>query len=89
MSFATFASVSLIGAGELSRRFVGLIYYSKEHDAVKISHLTFLGRRADKYYRVEDIVSLGESPEDPNNFIWRKALTDGCRKVVLASSKDL
>ena len=65
------ALVSMIAAGEITRRFVGIAYYCPEHDLVKIGHLTFVGRRSDKFYRREDMLRIDETDEEGGARIWR------------------
>jgi len=67
LAIGGFATVMLYVMGEIFRRLVGIIYYSPSENSVKISHLSFWGKRKDIYVPLEDIVPLtdiGESPTD-------------------------
>ena len=121
MGLASFATVSMLGMGEVARRIVGIAYYNEKTDEVcyilhcsprftslplwfwgkidqiiqlqlyfyqhiyivcipqvRISHVTFWGRRADKLFRREDILTLSEVNEDSSKFLWRIHFHDRC-----------
>ncbi|GIX85697.1 transmembrane protein 186 [Caerostris extrusa] len=61
------------------RRLIGIISISKDGKSVKISHLTFWGRKRDVIVPLEDIVPLTESGCSPN---------DAYVKLVRFSSKE-
>ncbi|XP_076062993.1 transmembrane protein 186 [Oratosquilla oratoria] len=63
--------------GELFRRLVGHIYLNHEQDKIKVSHLTFWGRRHDIYMSVNDVVPLVETPDNPTDaFVRFKCYSD-------------
>ena len=57
---ATFALFMLYAMSFYLRRVIGAMYLHRDGDLVKISHLTFWGKRQDMLVPVEDIVPLGE-----------------------------
>nr|XP_045596612.1 transmembrane protein 186-like [Procambarus clarkii] len=62
-----FACVTLYVMGEIFRRIVGNIYYDGERRLVKVSHLTFWGRRSDVYIPPEDIIPLTDTSDNPTD----------------------
>jgi len=87
LGLASFATVSMLGMGEVARRIVGIVYYNKETDEVRISHVTFWGRRADKLFHREDILTLSEVNEDTNKFLWRVHFQDSNQKPLFMSTR--
>lgn len=68
----------MLGAvGEYFRKFVGIIYLSEDKSTVIISHNTFLGHRRDREVKVENIIPLSETPENPEEISWRIVLYSG------------
>ncbi|KAM6319947.1 transmembrane protein 186 isoform 2-T2 [Podargus strigoides] len=57
---ALFAGVMLYGMSYFFRRIIGLIYLSGTGRTVKVSHLTFWGRRNDIYCPTETVMTLDE-----------------------------
>ncbi|NXE03507.1 TM186 protein, partial [Lophotis ruficrista] len=57
---ALFAGAMLYGMSYFFRRIIGLIYLNETGRTVKVSHLTFWGRRNDIYCPVETVVTLDE-----------------------------
>ncbi|XP_063853665.1 transmembrane protein 186-like [Scylla paramamosain] len=49
--------------GEAFRRVIGILYLSDDEQLVKISHLSFFGRRIDVVLPIQDIVPLSDSGE--------------------------
>merc|ERR1711874_88127 len=68
---AVFAVVMLGVAGELSRKVVGILYFSPDHKQVVISHLSFFGGRKDVCLDVKDIIPLSETSEDSEDVFWK------------------
>ena len=64
---ATFAGVMLYGISGYTRNFIGMLSLNKAEDMVRISHLTFWGKRRDLYAPVEDIVPLADISENPKD----------------------
>jgi len=87
LGLSSFATASMLGMGEVARRFVGFIYYCEETDEVKLSHLTFWGKRADKFLCRDDILSLSEVDEDPNKWLWRVHFKDSGQKPLFMSTR--
>ncbi|XP_068203120.1 transmembrane protein 186 [Palaemon carinicauda] len=54
------ALLMLLVMGEFFRKFVGHIYYNSQKDLVKISHLTFWGRRNDIIVPREDLAPFSD-----------------------------
>lgn len=65
------AFVMLYVMGEIFRRIIGLIYYNPEADVVKISHLTFWGKRRDIIVPRNDIVPLADTSDRPSDIYIR------------------
>ncbi|NXE22853.1 TM186 protein, partial [Ardeotis kori] len=57
---ALFAGAMLYGMSYFFRRIIGLIYLNETGRTVKVSHLTFWGRRNDIYCPVETVMTLDE-----------------------------
>ncbi|XP_072205613.1 transmembrane protein 186 [Excalfactoria chinensis] len=57
---AVFAGVMLYGMSYFFRRIIGLIYLSESGRTVKVSHLTFWGRRNDICCPLETVMTLDE-----------------------------
>ncbi|NXU57319.1 TM186 protein, partial [Turnix velox] len=55
-----FAGVMLYGMSYFFRRIIGLIYLNESGRMVKVSHLTFWGRRKDIYCPLETVMTLDE-----------------------------
>lgn len=60
---ATLALSMLYALGEFFRRLIGIMYLNRDHSLVKLSHLTFWGRRKDLIVPVSDIIPLQECGE--------------------------
>ncbi|KAM6114322.1 transmembrane protein 186 [Pterocles gutturalis] len=57
---ALFAGAMLYGMSYFFRRIIGLIYLNETGRTVKVSHLTFWGRRNDIYCPIETVMTLDE-----------------------------
>ncbi|KAM6054526.1 PREDICTED: transmembrane protein 186 [Chlamydotis macqueenii] len=57
---ALFAGAMLYGMSYFFRRIIGLIYLNETGSTVKVSHLTFWGRRKDIYCPIETVMTLDE-----------------------------
>ncbi|KFZ50873.1 Transmembrane protein 186, partial [Podiceps cristatus] len=57
---ALFAGAMLYGMSYFFRRIIGLIYLNETSRTVKVSHLTFWGRRNDIYCPIETVMTLDE-----------------------------
>ncbi|XP_019732373.1 transmembrane protein 186 [Hippocampus comes] len=58
---ALFAGVMLYTASHFFRRVVGMMYLDSSHNTLKVSHLTFWGRRHDIYMPVSDVMTIGDT----------------------------
>ncbi|XP_029916769.1 transmembrane protein 186 isoform X2 [Myripristis murdjan] len=58
---ALFAGVMLYTASHLFRRVVGMMYLDPSHTTLKVSHLTFWGKRHDMYLPVTDVMTIGDA----------------------------
>ncbi|XP_071387303.1 transmembrane protein 186 [Centroberyx affinis] len=58
---ALFAGVMLYAASHFLRRVVGMMYLDPSHTTLKVSHLTFWGRRHDAYLPVSDVMTVGDA----------------------------
>ncbi|KFP75798.1 Transmembrane protein 186, partial [Apaloderma vittatum] len=66
---ACFAGAMLYGMSYFFRRIIGLIYLSETGCTVKVSHLTFWGRRKDIYCPVEAVVTLDETGDSKGELL--------------------
>ena len=48
-----------------------MIYINKNDDIVKVSHMTFWGKRKDIYTSTENIIPLSDLSENPNDIFVR------------------
>lgn len=46
--------------GEFFRKFIGAIYYSEQRNVIRISHLSFFGKRKEVFLPLKDLVPLSE-----------------------------
>ncbi|KAL7639163.1 UNVERIFIED_CONTAM: hypothetical protein RMT77_010697 [Armadillidium vulgare] len=53
--------------GEFFRKFIGAIYYSEQQKMVRISHLSFFGKRKEINVPLEDLVPFSELDDDVTN----------------------
>lgn len=58
---ALFAGVMLYTASHFFRRVVGMMYLDPSQTTLKVSHLTFWGRRHDIYLPVSDVMTIGDT----------------------------
>ena len=58
---ALFAGVMLYTASHFLRRVVGMMYLDSSGTTLKVSHLTFWGKRHDMYVPVSDIMTIGDA----------------------------
>ncbi|XP_020382585.2 transmembrane protein 186 [Rhincodon typus] len=64
-----FAVVMLYFMSYYLRRFIGMLYINDSGTTLKVSHLTFWGRRNDFYVSVEDVMPLGDTGDTANEII--------------------
>ncbi|XP_061686529.1 transmembrane protein 186 isoform X2 [Syngnathoides biaculeatus] len=68
---ALFAGVMLYTASHFFRRVVGMMYLDSSHSTLKVSHLTFWGRRHDIYMPVSDVLTVGDTGDFPRETILK------------------
>ncbi|XP_060696231.1 transmembrane protein 186-like [Hemiscyllium ocellatum] len=64
-----FAVVMLYFMSYYLRRFIGMLYLNDSGTTLKVSHLTFWGRRNDFYVAVQDVMPLGDTGDTANEII--------------------
>lgn len=68
---AVFAGVMLYTASYFFRRVVGMMYLDPSQTTLKLSHLTFWGKRNDIYLPVSDVMTIGDTGDSENETILR------------------
>lgn len=68
---AVFAGVMLYTASHFFRRVVGMMYLDPSQTTLKVSHLTFWGKRNDIYLPVSDVMTIGDTGDSKNERILR------------------
>ncbi|XP_045904016.1 transmembrane protein 186 [Micropterus dolomieu] len=68
---ALFAGVMLYTASHVFRRVVGMMYLDPSQTTLKVSHLTFWGRRNDIYLPVSDVLTIGDTGDSVNEKILK------------------
>ncbi|XP_023660004.1 transmembrane protein 186 [Paramormyrops kingsleyae] len=68
---AVFAAVMLYSLSHYLRRFVGMMYLDDTKSTLKVSHLTFWGKRKDIYVPVTDIMTLGDTGDTRHETLLR------------------
>lgn len=71
MGIALFAGVMLYTASHFFRRVVGMMYLDPSQTTLKVSHLTFWGRRHDIYLPVSDVMTIGDTGDSVNETILK------------------
>lgn len=68
---AVFAGAMLFTASHFFRRVVGMMYLDPSQTTLKVSHLTFWGKRNDIYLPVSDIMTIGDTGDSVKETILR------------------
>lgn len=68
---ALFAGVMLYTASHFFRRVVGMMYLDPSQTTLKVSHLTFWGKRHDIYLPVSDVMTIGDTGDSVNETILK------------------
>lgn len=68
---ALLAGVMLYATSHFFRRIVGMMYLDPSQSTLKISHLTFWGKRHDIHLPVSDVMTIGDSGDSPNEIILK------------------
>ena len=69
---------TLLISGEYVRRVIGFLYLSEDGSQVRISRVSFLGRRIDFELPLEDIHPLTDTGQDHRSDIYKIHLEPGC-----------
>ena len=86
-----FALVVLVVMGNLARRVVGICYADAKHpDLVRISHLSFFGRRIDRVVKLKDISALSDTNAEKNPLFFRLVVKiDGKNQTFLLANSQI
>lgn len=68
---ALFAGAMLYTASYFFRRVVGMMYLDPSQTTLKVSHLTFWGKRHDMYLPVSDVMTIGDTGDSVNETILK------------------
>ncbi|CAL1601785.1 unnamed protein product [Knipowitschia caucasica] len=68
---AGFAGVMLYTASYFSRRVVGMMYLDSSQETLKVSHLTFWGKRTDRFFPVSDVMTIADTGDSTSETILR------------------
>lgn len=68
---ALFAGVMLYAASHFFRRVVGMMYLDQTQTTLKVSHLTFWGKRHDFYVPVSDVMTVADTGDTINEGILK------------------
>lgn len=68
---ALFAGAMLYTASHFFRKVVGMMYLDPSQTTLKVSHLTFWGRRHDIYLPVSDVMTIGDTGDAENETILK------------------
>ncbi|XP_029358095.1 transmembrane protein 186 [Echeneis naucrates] len=68
---AVFAGVMLYTASHFFRKVVGMMYLDPSETTLKVSHLTFWGKRHDIYLPVADVMTIGDTGDAANEIILK------------------
>lgn len=66
-----FAGVMLFTASHFFRRVVGMMYLDPPQTTLKVSHLTFWGKRNEVYLPVADVMTIGDTGDSVNETILK------------------
>lgn len=68
---ALFAGVMLYTASHFFRRVVGMMYLDAAQTTLKVSHLTFWGKRSDIFFPVSDVKTIADTGDAPSETILK------------------
>ncbi|XP_072318489.1 transmembrane protein 186 [Eucyclogobius newberryi] len=68
---AGFAGVMLYAASYFFRRVVGMMYLDASQTTLKVSHLTFWGKRSDLFLPVSDIMTIADTGDSTSETILK------------------
>ncbi|KAK2815890.1 hypothetical protein Q5P01_026357 [Channa striata] len=70
-AIALFAGVMLYTASHFFRRVVGMMYLDPTQTTLRVSHLTFWGKRHDIYLPVSDVMTIGDTGDSVNETVLK------------------
>lgn len=68
---ALLAGVMLYTASHFVRRVVGIMYLDPSQNTLRVSHLTFWGKRHDFHLPVADVMTIMDAGDSPNELILK------------------
>lgn len=68
---ALFAGVMLYTASHFLRRVVGMMYVDSTQTTLKVSHLTFWGKRSDVFIPVSDVMTIADTGDATSETILK------------------
>lgn len=71
IAYSVLACVMLYVLSIYFRRIIGMLYINRKDNIVKLSHMTFWGKRNDIYIHVEDIIPLSDLSDNPDDIFVR------------------
>lgn len=86
LAIATFACGMLYVMSAMFQRVVGMLSFNDREDIVRLSYLTFFGKRRELYLPVENIVPLSELPDNPGD-VYVKVKWEGAKDTFYLSIK--
>ena len=69
LGLSSFAMFMLYVMSGYFRRIIGLICVSEDEQILRVSHLTFWGKRYDLYINTNNIVPLSDTPDNPHDVL--------------------
>lgn len=70
-ALAAFAAVMLYSLTYYLRRFIGMMYMNESGTMLKVSHLTFWGRRNDIYVPVKNVMTLADTGDSRHETVMQ------------------
>ncbi|KAK3588772.1 hypothetical protein CHS0354_003008 [Potamilus streckersoni] len=82
-SASTLACIMLFAMSEYFRKLVGIMSVDKNLEIVKVSHLTFWGRKRDIFLKINQIVPISDTTQNTNDAYVTLRTYDGNLKLYL------
>lgn len=76
VGLSVLAMLMLYAMSNYFRRFIGIICLSEDQKTVRISHLTFWGKRFDTYVQLQNIIPFSDTPENINDALVKLKFYD-------------
>ncbi len=86
LAVSIFAGVMLYTMSGYFQRLVGILSLNKDEDILRISHLTFWGKKNEVYIPLENVIPLSELPDNPQD-IYVKLRWQGSDEFFYLSIK--